>query len=249
MRNDFFSKQSDFYARYRPVYPDDLYEFIASIVGERKLVWDVATGNGQAAVRLSDLFDQVYASDLSESQLKHAGSRPNIIYKNEVAESCSLSDSSVDLVTVATAIHWFDKEKFFREAGRVLKPGGVLFVWSYGGCRVHEAIDTVMDHFNFEFLYDYWHAGAKENWEDKYQSLHMPFPLIEMPQFIARANYTLEETMNYMFSWSGVQEYIRQTGRNPLEYIEQPLAKAWGNPAEKKEIKWYLHGKCCRKPE
>jgi SAM-dependent methyltransferase len=249
MGNDFFSKQSDFYARYRPVYPNHLYDFISAQVKDKNLVWDVATGNGQAAIRLSDLFKEVYATDLSENQLKNAAARPNITYRQEIAESCSLPDVSADLITVATAVHWFDKEKFFREADRVLKPGGVLFVWSYGGCPVNEAIDKVMDHFNFEFLFNYWHAGAKENWDDRYQSLQMPYPLIETPQFVAKANYTMEETMNYMFSWSGVQEYIRQTGLNPLETIEQPLTEAWGDPALKREINWYLHGKCCRKPD
>ncbi len=248
MKKDFFSKQSDFYARYRPVYPDNLYEFIKANICDNELAWDVATGNGQAALHLASFFKQVYATDLSAAQLMHAAQLPNIMYKEEMAESCLLSDSSVDLITVATAIHWFNKDKFFLEADRVLKPGGVLFAWSYGGCRVNETIDKVLDHFNFEFLFDYWHPGAKENWDDKYQSLQMPYPLIETPALIAKANYTMEETMNYMFSWSGVQEYIRQTGKNPLDSIEQPLSDAWGDVNEKKEISWHLHGKCCRKP-
>lgn len=248
MKNDFFSRQSDFYAKYRPTYPQELYEFIISQVNEKKLAWDVATGNGQAAAHLADVFDQVYATDLSENQLRNAIQKKNITYKLEVAEHCSLPDKSVDLITIATAIHWFDKTAFFKEVDRVLKPGAVLYAWSYGGCRVNDAIDNVMDHFNFEFLFDYWHAGAKENWDDKYQSLEMPYPLIETPQFIAKANYNMAETMNYMFSWSGLQEYIKQHGTNPLEYIEGPLQEAWGDPETVYEIKWFLHGKCCRKP-
>lgn len=247
MKHDFFSRQSDFYAKYRPTYPQDLYNFLFSLLNNTGLAWDVATGNGQAASHLAEVFDQVYASDLSENQLRHAIQKKNITYKLEVAEHCSLPDESVDLITIATAIHWFDKAAFFNEVDRVLKPGGIVFAWSYGGCRVNEAIDKVMDQFNFELLYDYWHAGAKENWEDKYQSLQMPYPLIEIPQFIAKANYTMEETMNYMFSWSGLQEYINQHGTNPLDLIEDSLKQAWGDPESTHEIKWYLHGKCCRK--
>jgi len=249
MKNDFFSHQSDFYAKYRPTYPLALYDYIKEQVVHHDLAWDVATGNGQAAAHLSNIFKEVYATDLSENQLKNAIQKPNITYKKEFAESSSLQNNSVDLVTVATAVHWFDKEKFFKEVNRVLKPDGILFVWSYGGCQINEEIDKVINHFNFEFLLDYWHEGAKENWTDKYQSLSMPFPLIDSPDFVAKAFYTMDEIMNYMYSWSGVQAYQKLNGKNPLLYIEKPLKEAWGNPEEKKEIFWHLHNKCCRKPK
>ncbi|MBK7763516.1 MAG: class I SAM-dependent methyltransferase [Bacteroidetes bacterium] len=247
MKNDFFSVQSAHYAKYRPVYPQDLYDFIIHHVNERQLVWDVATGSGQAALALSAFFDTVYASDFSAEQLAQAKQAPNISYHLESAESSSLANESVDLITVATALHWFDQPKFYAEADRVLKPNGVMFVWSYGGCRIEPDIDKVMDEFNFRFLYNYWHEGAKMNWEDKYQSIELPFTNIETPNFIAKANYTLDEVMNYMFSWSGVQTYIRQEGRNPLEIVYPELLKVWGDPEMKREIHWYLHSKCSRK--
>lgn len=43
-----------------------------------------------------------------------------------------LSDASVDLITVGTALHWFDVERFCAECSRVLRPGGVLVAYSYG---------------------------------------------------------------------------------------------------------------------
>jgi ubiquinone/menaquinone biosynthesis C-methylase UbiE len=247
MNKDFFSHQSEYYAKYRPTYPIELYEYVASLVNEKKLVWDVATGNGQAAFRLSDYFEHVYATDLSEQQLKNAKLNHTIEYKLEHAEECSLEDNSVDLITVATAIHWFDLEAFYKQVRRVLKPGGVLFAWSYGGCTINTAIDKVIDYFNFEYLYDYWHEGAKMNWNDKYKSLPMPYETIDTPAFVAKADYTLEEVMNYMYSWSGVQAYIKQEGKNPLLAIEKDLQYAWGNMHERKEVKWHLHSKCCRK--
>lgn len=247
MNKDFFSHQSDFYARYRPTYPKELYEFANSLVETHDLVWDVATGNGQAANELSKYFKKVYATDLSENQLSHAKYHNNIVYKLEQAENCSLENESVDLITVATAIHWFNLDGFYEQVKRVLKPQGALFVWSYGGCKINSEVDKVIDHFNFEFLFDYWHEGAKMNWNDKYQSLEMPFPLIETPDFVAKANYTLDEVMNYMFSWSGVQEYIKQNGKNPILEIENQLLDVWGDANSKKEVNWHLHCKCCRK--
>ncbi len=247
MHKDFFSHQAAYYAQYRPKYPKELYSFILENVQETTLAWDVATGNGQAASELAKYFDQVYATDLSEEQLKHASKKSNITYKKEFAEASSLSNSSVDLITIATAIHWFDQAAFFKETERVLKPNGILFAWSYGGCKVNEEVDKVIDYFNFEYLENYWHDGAKMNWYDKYNSLILPFNPIPTPDFISKAHYDLQEVMNYMFSWSGVQNYIRIHQKNPIEMIQEYLEKAWGNPTSKKEIKWYLHSKCSRK--
>ena len=248
MSNDFFSIQSNYYALYRPTYPDELYKYIEDLVEGHELAWDVATGNGQAAVHLAGIFMKVYASDLSQNQLNHAVPHEKITYVCEPAEHSSLEAASVDLITVATALHWFDLNLFYQEVERVLKPGGILYAWSYGGCRVEPAIDAVIDHFNFEILFDYWHPGARLNWHDKYESIHMPYPLLPLPSFVARAFYTMEELVHYMYSWSGLQAYIKQHGQNPVELIADKLAGVWGDPKIRREIKWYLHGKCCRKP-
>jgi ubiquinone/menaquinone biosynthesis C-methylase UbiE len=37
----------------------------------------------------------------------------------------------VDLVTVASAIHWFDLDRFYAEVRRVVKPGGAIAAWTY----------------------------------------------------------------------------------------------------------------------
>jgi len=42
------------------------------------------------------------------------------------AKNLSIEDNSVTLIQVATALHWFDLKKFYRECDRVLVPGGVI---------------------------------------------------------------------------------------------------------------------------
>lgn len=247
MSTDLFSHQASFYAQYRPHYPDTLFNFLNALVTERTLAWDVATGNGQAANALAAIFKQVHATDISEQQLSHAIQRPNISYHMEPAEKSSLPNNAVDAVTVATALHWFNRPLFYQEVDRVLKKNGILFVWSYGGCRINPDIDKIIDHFNFEQLEPYWHEGAKMNWHDKYQSIQLPFNEIPTPDFISQHEYTLFDVMNYMFSWSGVQNYIRQHQQNPLLLIEDKLTAAWGNPNEKRVVSWHLHSKCARK--
>ena len=53
------------------------------------------------------------------------------IVRECAAEELPFADSSVDLVTVMTAFHWFDRSRFLLEAHRVLKPRGCLALLSY----------------------------------------------------------------------------------------------------------------------
>ncbi len=141
---DHFSAQSGQYAQYRPKYPDEMYAYLASIAPIRSLVWDCGTGNGQAAVGLAQYFDRVYATDASAEQIAHAYQHDKVEYHVEGAEQVGLKSGSVDMVTVAQAVHWFDFDKFYAEVKRVLKPNGVIAVWTYGLPEVSPRVDKAV---------------------------------------------------------------------------------------------------------
>ena len=149
---DFFSNHSEDYARSRPPYPRHLFDFLVGLVPRRNQAWDCATGNGQAAIILSEYFDQVIASDASEDQIKNAQPRKNIRYEVFLAEKPNLADDSVDLITIAQALHWFDLSTFYKEATRVLKKGdykfgksrGIIAAWAYGIHSVSREVDDIV---------------------------------------------------------------------------------------------------------
>ena len=131
MAKDLFSKQSDLYARYRPTYPKELYEYILSFVKEKNTAWDCATGNGQAAVVLADHFKKVIATDISAAQIDKAIKKENIEYSVCPAESTPFEENTFDLVTVAQAYHWINWKEFKKEVTRVCKPGAIIAIWVY----------------------------------------------------------------------------------------------------------------------
>src|SRR6185436_10659903 len=102
----------DVYAKYRPGYPTELFDFILSQVKKREAAWDCATGNGQSAKELSRSFKKVYATDISKTQIDNAVPAENIIYSVQPAEATAFPENSFDLVTVSQAIHWLQFEKF-----------------------------------------------------------------------------------------------------------------------------------------
>src|SRR5690606_37289042 len=156
MAKDYFSGHSKLYATFRPTYPDTLYEFIFKHVKQFDTAWDCATGNGQVAHVLAKYFKQVYATDISSEQIKHAQQAQNIIDKVEPAEQTSFSNNQFDLITVAQALHWLHPEDFFREAMRVAKPGSILAVWGYANCFVNSEIDKHVAHFYPHIVGPYW---------------------------------------------------------------------------------------------
>ena len=128
---DHFSKQSADYATFRPRYPQELFDYLGTIAPSRQLAWECGTGNGQAAVGLTSVFDRVIATDASERQISNAQAHERVEYRVAPAENSGLESRTVDLIMVAQALHWFDLDRFYAEVQRVLKPNGVLAASAY----------------------------------------------------------------------------------------------------------------------
>lgn len=224
-----FSDHSENYAQYRPIYPEELFYYLASSAKHHDLLWDCATGNGQAAVGLSAYFKQVVASDRSRAQIQEAPPVANIQYEVWSAEQTQLADHSVDMVTVAQALHWFNFEKFYAEVKRVLKPGGLLAAWCYAKGHVTPEVDSVVDRLYEEILGDIYWSPERRFIDHHYQTIPFPFDKIETPIFVMKKNYNYEQFLGYLSTWSAVKEYQQKIQQNPLDLIKTDLQKAFRN--------------------
>ncbi len=59
MSSDHFTAVAGQYAAFRPSYPDELFDWLASIAPQRKLAWDCGAGSGQATAALASRFERV----------------------------------------------------------------------------------------------------------------------------------------------------------------------------------------------
>lgn len=249
---DLFSNNSKEYASSRPKYPRSLFEFLVGLVRHRNLAWDCATGNGQAAVVLSEYFDQVIASDASKEQIENAEPRNNIRYEVFPAERTNIDDSRVDLITIAQALHWFNLDDFYKEAKRVLRKdgndggsgggGGVIAAWAYGLHSISREIDK-MTHFLYEdILGPYWPKERKIV-ENKYQDIPFPFEEIDTPVFQIELDWSLSELLGYLYTWSSVQKYIQKNNSDPVKQVYDSLSAAWGerNAWHKRKVVWPIY--------
>lgn len=237
---DHFSGHADEYARARPVYPDALFAWLATCTPTHACAWDCGTGNGQAARGLVPYFEQVVATDPSAEQLAQAALHPRIDYRVEPAEQTTLPAASVDLVTVAQALHWFRFEAFFAEVRRVLRPAGVLAVWAYSLAHITPAVDAVVQRFYAEIIGPYW--PTERRWFDEgYETIPFPFTRIPTPDFQMERPWHLADLLAYLGTWSGTRRYQAHQGHDPRDRIRQALRTAWGADEQPRLVRWPLH--------
>ena len=230
---DNFTKQAGQYAKYRPDYPPALYGFLFSLVSGKHAAWDCGTGNGQVALKLAGFFDSVYASDLSEQQIKNAVQKNNVFYSVERAEASSFDDNSFELITVAQAIHWFDFDSFYKEVNRVIKPKGIFAVIGYGLLEIDQQTDKLIHHFYYNIIGRFWDKERKYI-DEHYQTIPFPFNEMEVPLLVNSFEWTLDELTGYLETWSAVQHYIKANKDNPVELLKKDLKEIWpGNETRK----------------
>jgi SAM-dependent methyltransferase len=235
---DHFSGHAATYAAYRPTYPPRLFAWLAGLVVERRLAWDAGTGSGQAAVALADHFQRVIATDASASQLAYAVAHPRVEYRVAPAEASGLAAESIDLVTVAQALHWFDIPAFFAEVRRVLATGGVLAVWCYGDPTLdHPLLDDVLRRYNRGTVEQYW-PPERDLVLDEYRAVPFPFDDMASPPFSLEASWSLPELMGYLRSWSATNRYVKAHGLDPVVDVESQMRAAWGSPETTHVIRW-----------
>jgi ubiquinone/menaquinone biosynthesis C-methylase UbiE len=90
---------------------------------------DIACGNGLSSKALLDLAKEVFATDSSVAMLQHALMPEKIHYSMAEATNQPFENHTFDLITVCSAIHWFDQDKFLHEAKRIIKPNGWLVLY------------------------------------------------------------------------------------------------------------------------
>ena len=237
---DFFSSQSKEYAKHRPGYPEAMFDYLASLAPSREFAWDCGTGNGQAALALVERFQHVIATDASAVQIENAFPHERIEYRIEPSEKTSIPANSVDLITVGTAVHWFDFDPFYAEVRRVGKPGAILAVWTYRLLSIEPEIDRWLERFYWETLAGFWPERIRYL-DQRYETLPFPFEEIRPPAFEMETAWSLENLVGFLASWSAVRKLVDARGEGSFTEPVRELEQLWGNQSQKRKVHWPLH--------
>lgn len=214
------------YQKYRFTPPDELKKIILQYLDTKKgqphvLAVDLGCGTGQNSRLLAPNFQEVVGIDISEGQLEEARAvpgYPNITYRKGTAEELLFPDGSVDLLTAASAAHWFDQSRFLAEASRVLKPRGcmALLGFSDNNTRLHyqtcgEKLNHIYEEVKQMLLpYTSSPVGVAEGkLEELYRAI--PFPDKERIECIlVNSPISVRNLVGFMESWSMFQAYYKK---------------------------------------
>lgn len=238
---DLFSPQAADYARFRPVYPEALFTWLASQVPGRDLAVDVGAGNGQASVALSAHFRRVLAIEPSDAQRASAPRAERVEYRTGSAEATGAEDASADSLVAAQAFHWFRPEPFYCEVRRVLRPGGCLALWCYGLTHVTAEIDAAIYALYEGLLGTYWEPERRLV-EKGYTTAQVPFTELTAPGFSMSLEWTLDQLLGYLGTWSALRRYQKEGGdaaEAALQAALRDIARAWGE-APARTVVWPL---------
>ena len=236
---DHFSDGSAGYSRYRPDYPDEMFEWLASQAPARGDAWDSATGSGQAAAGLARRFGSVIATDASEKQIRNAEAHSGVRYLVSLSEQAPLRGASLDLIFVSQALHWFDLTAFYAEVERVARPAALLAVCTYNVMEIDSALDEIVGAFYGDVLSDFW-PPERRHVERGYRDLPFPFEEIEAPAFALWKDWDLRRLLGYVDTWSALRQYRLRTGNDPLPQFARRVEECWGRSSLSRRVTWPL---------
>lgn len=237
---NWFEQGGENYAKYRPEYPTELSDYLASISLDTSLAVDVGCGNGQLTNLLASHFTNVVGIDPSQEQLAHAKPNNNVKYICASAEKIPLDNGCAGLITAAQAAHWFNLPVFYKEAQRIAKTNATLALVSYGVLKLHEDIDVRFQRFYTHEIGPYWPAERKLV-DSGYSTIDFPFEEITAPPMQICLSWTLEEFLGYISTWSAVRK-AQEVGRdNILHKFAEDISNLWSNPNTKYPISWPIN--------
>ncbi|KAM9380629.1 putative methyltransferase [Phaethornis superciliosus] len=250
------------YQKYRFAPGEELQRAILTYLKEKRanppeLVVDVGCGSGQGTRFLAEHFKKVVGTDISEAQIQEARdtpSSPNVSYLVCPAEELPFEDASVDLLAAFTAAHWFDLEKFMREANRVIKPGGCVAISTYtldmslryGNCS--EKLTNIYKEV-WDKLSKHSHNKVKhvlENYEEIFEAL--PFSdKKRITDIYDKIPMTVAGVVGYLESVSQYQVLLKndpEGAKSLLQDTEKRMLETMGVSSRETPVEFWVRHVC-----
>ncbi len=188
---------------------------------------DVACGTGNSTRALLPYACGIVGIDPSREMLAQTSPHPAIAYRKGYAEALPFGAGEFDLVTVSSAYHWFDHDRFLGEAARVLRPGGWLALYKIGSMGRLES-DNGFEFWRREvFRARFPKVARNDERPDAERAAHFSFAEVTAESATHRQSYTLESYVDNLLTHSSVIRVIDEE-KEPVEVTRRWLHEELG---------------------
>ena len=213
------------YAEGRPDYSQlvaDITRKITGIESPVELAVDIGSGTGISTMAIAAMAETVVGIEPLQAMRERAMPADNVSYRSGSAEQLPVEDQSCDLLSVGSALHWFDQERFLAEASRVAKPEAWLVVYD------HWFTGRMQDHDGFGqwardvYLSTYPSPPRDRSWrppDDLGDWRHMGWESYDQP-----VPFSADQLATYLLTQSNLQTVIER-----------------GDKTEKQLRSWLMH--------
>lgn len=202
---------------------------------------------------MARIYKNVVATDISQEQLDFAEKLSNIRYqcnppKMSITELHQIvgEESSVDLVTSAEAMHWFDLPNFYQNVKWILKkPNGVIAAWGYTLPEINPTIDALFQRFYQDMAERYFKPQSKLVLEGKYKTIDFPFEPVDGLEHNGPYEFKMEKMMDLeglfslIKSWSAYKAAKEDGVEFLTDDLVQKFTTAWNEDGKPQKVATY----------
>lgn len=185
---------------------------------------DVGCGTGLSSVALKTISAKVVGVDISFEMLAQADEANGIEYLQASAENLPFGKEVFDLLTISQAIHWIDKEKFFVEAGRILKKDSIIAAYDnyFQGEMLGES--KFNNWYKNEFLKKYPVPPRGKRAFERTSEIATDFVLEHEESNENTLEFSAKQLVDYLVTITNVIAAV-ENGDEPLEEVYEWLTR------------------------
>lgn len=186
---------------------------------------DVACGTGLSTNALLDIAENVFGTDTSDEMLKLVLNPQEIKYTKASAENLPFENNYFDIITVSSAVHWFNIGEFLREANRILKTKSWLILYENYFISEMIEVEDFDNWFPNVYLKKYPSPKRNDNYEWADENLKgKGFKFIKEETFKNPIEFTKEQLILYFTTQSNITAAV-ENKVSSYEKIEKWLDK------------------------